>query len=509
MAFVWAVSFLAVPWVFVASVFFLLAAIYSDLLLIRLALAIAYSCLIVNLLVSGLATSTFVVDAWLVTGLTWLIHIVCTIKMMWDDRAVVRFPHGDDQLCVNEASSAAAAALSPAERDEIAEATWRFFERRGGMRRLAFAEVWRSATVHAVAIPRTGAAVVCDAQTARRRLFLVVRGVVDLDVSLRGVSARSVARSGDFFDFALWNVFGVNVGFISDGLTATVRRRQGEAKSLNAVSDANSAVLVSWPLDALDAMARGEYAAVADGWRSIALYSIAAGHMRAHGAIAETISLAPGEGGAGASDARAAAVSRTRSPSVEDQISRLALAIAEGASSDGMGVVSNVVETPSAEGGAPPPAAVVAVRPAQLARMPTPQVWDSGGTCERVEWTMGARSRDFNEWSEVELRAHVNEGVDLGGKYCLRWSPRNGLADCSSLSAHVRRLVRWVLMSHAPIPPKGVRHRMKAGGGWLRQVVLERAAAAAAERSALDEDAAVAAEGAAVVVAAAAVERKE
>ena len=475
----WQIGLIGMPWLFAASIFFLFAALFTDLLLIRGALAVAYSCLMVNLLVGAIATETIYVEAWIITAITTLLHVVCMIKMIFDELPVLAF------------STRKTASAEPTD-EALAEATWRFFRRRGGMRRLAFKSVWARASVERFALPRAGEPprVICDASSAAQRLYLVVRGCVDIAVTYHGVTSTSVVRSGGFFDLGLFNVFGVNVGFINGGLVATVKRGElgGDApdgaatpRTRGAAAGGESGagsgesggadlpiVLVSWSVEDLDQMATSAYGAVPNGWRSIALYTIASYATLQNAGIAQSLLLAVEK------HKRARSRSRSRSRSPNGEASR-------------RGASHSPPPPPLAEGApaAPDaPDAPVPVPPRALPRMPTPKVWDSNGSCESVTWTFGARSRDFEQWNDIERADLLAAGEDLGAAADAACVSSCCDAVRAAPLSFAKRWLFWALFSINPVTPQGVRHGPAPldskgnRGGWVRDLVMQRASAA-------------------------------
>ena len=172
----------------VANLFFFLAALFSDLLLIRVCLAVAFVALVVLQIQTSVSTGELVAD-----GLLW-----STLTGVWHWRAA----------CSLTAEAVRELLAKPAE-SEADAALWCFLHRRTGMPHGAFQRV-RAAGAWRTFAPGE---LICDTEGSRRSLFLLTAGEASARYTYEsGVAGQKTFRSGDLFDYRLLNVLGVFVG---------------------------------------------------------------------------------------------------------------------------------------------------------------------------------------------------------------------------------------------------------------------------------------------------------
>ena len=185
-----------------AQCLFLGAALFCDILLIRLCLGGAFVCLVLLVAQSALSSGELAVDA-----LGWSMLIgVFHWRACWT-------------LLKEELHRAAP-------RTEDDTALLHFLYRHTGMQLQDFDRVrasgeWR----HYAAGER-----ICDTQRARRMLHLIIEGRVMAGFGNEGeadqqASRSAEMRSGDCFDLRLLNICGVYLGFPNDRFTATALDR--------------------------------------------------------------------------------------------------------------------------------------------------------------------------------------------------------------------------------------------------------------------------------------------
>ncbi|KAL6761627.1 hypothetical protein V8C86DRAFT_2533008 [Haematococcus lacustris] len=242
-------------WGTIANIFFTLAAIFSDILLIRAALVLAYIFLIISASL-GLPS----LPHWGAVGGDWALlpwgmlmwscidgalHLIALTKLLWEERRI-RLQGDVEQL-------------------------WRCLYRRSGMGRLEFLEVLRRGQWTRFQAGQTiylkGFSEIC--------LNMVVDGVVE--VALQSDKHRFFnLYSGEMFDFRLFNLFGIYIGFDVDG---------GGLYQVNAKTDC---LLYTWSAAAVSDMACNVSPVVAGFWRNLVLQCVGTGFTRrGHGRTAQ------------------------------------------------------------------------------------------------------------------------------------------------------------------------------------------------------------------------------
>jgi hypothetical protein len=226
-------------WAQFASFWFFCAAIFGDILLIRLSLTLAYLFLLI--------TASLGYPSWVsgyrglaLDGVIWAcvsgsLHALALGRLLYDERSI-RFKTEDEQQL------------------------WRFFYRRSGMQRLEFKQVLKRGRWLRVPAGR----LLLTPVDASRSLCLLVEGVAsftnafpDPETGEHVVEEKNTFVSGHFFDKRLLNVFGLYVGF-----------EHGDSrKRFSAVAETECLVF-TWDIAQLNVMATACGPAVAAGWRN-------------------------------------------------------------------------------------------------------------------------------------------------------------------------------------------------------------------------------------------------
>lgn len=219
---------------------FAAAALFGDVLLIRLFLSMAYIFLCASALVglprwpSVSSTDTMVLDTIIWSAISGFFHIFALVRLVADERRITFA-------------------------DEDEEAMWRFFYRRSGMGRLEMKQVLRFGRWRRI----KAGAVILDPLASCSRLCLMVQGVGEFMATAgleQGVIAHSTKLSGGFFDMRLLNVFGLYVGF--EGVVKGVERM------FTAVAQTDCLVY-EWTVEELNAMASRCSPSLSHAWRNL------------------------------------------------------------------------------------------------------------------------------------------------------------------------------------------------------------------------------------------------
>ena len=248
------------PWIQLLNFFFFLAALFNDVLLIRLSLGGGFLFLMINALTGSpllpnVAYATdangdvpIALDGFIWAAVTGFFHYYFIYYLLRDERDVK---------------------LESPEH----EAVWRFFYRRSGMRRLEFLEVVR----HAEFLDFQAGESIVDSAHSVQYFHLVIEGLVHLETVYNDVPSPDVKlHSGDFFDLEVGNVFGVRLGFESDAFEA-----RAETKCR----------IMRWSFEEMNRMASHCAPAVASFWRNMLLYTMANELNRIHPGISKLGSL--------------------------------------------------------------------------------------------------------------------------------------------------------------------------------------------------------------------------
>ncbi|KAL6781328.1 hypothetical protein ACKKBG_A10695 [Auxenochlorella protothecoides x Auxenochlorella symbiontica] len=229
------------PWNQLASASFLLSALVSDLLILRLFLFAAYIFLFAAALTGYPRFPRWGwQDAISVDGLAWsstiiVFHGYAVWRHLWDERPI-RF------------------------RSEDEEQLWRLFHRRSGMYRLEMSECLRYGRWARYA----AGDVIVTPGASHLRLHLVVEGLVELEVDHGAGKERvlNTLHSGTIFDFGVANVFGVYIGFeCAQDVGFTARAK-------------TDCLLYEWSIDDLEVFASRLSPSVPAFWRSFVLCEV-------------------------------------------------------------------------------------------------------------------------------------------------------------------------------------------------------------------------------------------
>ncbi|KAI9024832.1 hypothetical protein DFJ74DRAFT_57345 [Hyaloraphidium curvatum] len=232
-------------WSQLASFFFLMSAVFTDLLLLRFCLVLANMFLVVSASVGfPLWPAIYgdggpAVDSLVWASLALVLHLWALIRLLLDERPMKPFEAPDD------------------------EALYRFFALRTGIRRVDFLDILEHGEwVH---VPESGRLLPTESM-----LYLVVEGAVACKVTnwrrrptddFRDEASRFVLGSGDFFDLKLGNTFGIPIGFHSVGFEARTASSQ--------------ALLFAWPAESLNYFATKAPGVVGAAWRNMVSFAVA------------------------------------------------------------------------------------------------------------------------------------------------------------------------------------------------------------------------------------------
>ncbi|KAL4430842.1 hypothetical protein ABPG75_006098 [Micractinium tetrahymenae] len=220
-----------------ANLSFFLAALVSDVLLIRFFLVSAYLWLLVSACL-GLpkwpameSTGGLAVDTIIWACLCLCFHGLSLFRLLFDERRI-RFKSEDE------------------------EQLWRFMYRRGGMPRLEFKQVLKYGRWQRVA---AGQPIIRGSQ-AHLRFFVLVEGLASLRLMYKGVPEEPRLQcSGSCFDLNLLNVFGIYIHF---------EKSEAHLLSVDALTDC---LLYSWSAEEMSIMATRMAPAVGAYWRNFSL----------------------------------------------------------------------------------------------------------------------------------------------------------------------------------------------------------------------------------------------
>ncbi|EGD72459.1 hypothetical protein PTSG_00482 [Salpingoeca rosetta] len=239
-------------WFIFSNFFFFMAAVFGDILLIRICLIGGFLFLMINACV-GLpdyhdfwknSTPIIFIDIIVWCVITGAFHVYAVYLLIRDEAPVSL-------------------------KDEEEEAVWRLFYRRSGMGRLEFREVIKRGYWRSYAAGET----IVDETNALSHLHLIVEGVVEFTSVFHGIkSPPRKLYSGDLFNLAVTNLFGVKVGFNSDSFVAVAK---------------SDCLVLCWSFDQVNVMANRIAPSVSSYWRNMILYTVASEFNRTHEGVAQ------------------------------------------------------------------------------------------------------------------------------------------------------------------------------------------------------------------------------
>jgi len=229
-----------------ASFFFLFAAIFNDILLIRFCLVAANGLLIIcaalgwPLWPNYQAIPNVAIDTLVWSIPAFVLHLWAFVVLVLDEQSMKRF---DEVDC---------------------ESLFQFFKRRSGIGRRDFLEILNKGKwTH---IPRAGTVIPTDLD-----FHLIVEGYVNCEIEgwrrrdddylqYKSEPFKVKLGSGEVFDLRLANVFDVPIGFFNTSFEAT--------------TVSNDVLLFSWSIDALNQFTRAP-PVVTQAWRNLIAFSVA------------------------------------------------------------------------------------------------------------------------------------------------------------------------------------------------------------------------------------------
>ncbi|EOD24202.1 hypothetical protein EMIHUDRAFT_116048 [Emiliania huxleyi CCMP1516] len=231
----------AYNWLF--NIFLFLAALFSDLLLIKSCLAAGFMWMVI-LAATGNPQHG---DGWASTSepRVLLLDMLCWGTLNFIMNSIVVALLLRDERTVHF-------------KTEEEERTWRFFYRRSGMNRLEFEQVVRRGEFVTI---KAGESIVGHHEYLQS-FFLLVEGVAELEVShdSKQEPKRRRVFSGTLFDLNIANVFGIRVGLLSTTHFAAT-----------AVTDCR---LLKWSFEMMDEMATKLAPCIPAFWRNMLLYQV-------------------------------------------------------------------------------------------------------------------------------------------------------------------------------------------------------------------------------------------
>ena len=246
------------PYLYLATSFFALAALSSDLLFIRLSLTLGFLFLVLASLSGHSQNGSFHLDtmplAQGVIDVTMFINLVLCLlnayvcaRLVWDDQ-------------------------SPSQQhwSEAERALFHYFHARCGTTPLQFQCILQNGSF--VTLPAQ--TVVPDTQCT---LYLVCQGQVQCEAKFHNEQADTKSffkRSGQFFDIKLFNLFGLPVGFDNIEFRATTL---------------TPCQLFAWPLDGVVAMRESQSPSLLPYWEYMVLRALTAVAVQHHLKATDTL----------------------------------------------------------------------------------------------------------------------------------------------------------------------------------------------------------------------------
>ena len=227
------------------SFFFLLAAIFNDVILIRLTLVLGNFFLLLNAALGWPMWPNVISEGVQWDSLAWagsalVLHLYAFTLLLMDERRLRRFT------------------------DDNCEAIYQFWRRRSGIGRRDFLHILLKG--HWTKIPLSGTSIDCDAN-----FHIIVDGKVEAliegwrrtpeDVNYLKEPFITILASGDVFDLRLCNIFDAPIGFFNNRFKAT--------------TVTNDVLLFSFSLEALVELATKSPQVVMQSWRNLIMFAVA------------------------------------------------------------------------------------------------------------------------------------------------------------------------------------------------------------------------------------------
>jgi len=233
-----------------SKVCFVLAAIFTDILLIRFCLVLGNMFIIINsclgwpLWPNGIKPpieTNLPIDSLVWSTLAFFIHLWAFSLLVYDERSCKRFE------------------------DKESEILYQFFKTRSGIRRRDFLMIlnrgqWTKVEKRGTVIPTQNdfhliveGSVNCKIEGLRRREKDYIHQKPGESEFKRG--------SGDFFELQHANIFSVPIGFFNDSFVAE--------------SDSDNVLLFSWSLETMTNFAKHSPPVISQTWKNIFAFSVA------------------------------------------------------------------------------------------------------------------------------------------------------------------------------------------------------------------------------------------
>ena len=240
------------PYVYVATAFFVLSGLSSDLLWIRASLVFGFLGLVLASLsgynpqgsFSYIPLSEGIIDiTMIINAVLFLLNTFISVRLVRDE-------------------------FSGSFQDSKEERLFNFFHVRCGMTRIEFDEIYK----HGCFLTLDKGSVV---PRCRDNLYLVLEGKVHCHCKFGGIPTEPfIKRSGEFFDIRLFNLFTFPIGFDNTDFEAQCTTHM-------------STVLFQWDLKGL--MAMRESPTLTPFWEFMVLRSLAGAAVRHHLKMTDTL----------------------------------------------------------------------------------------------------------------------------------------------------------------------------------------------------------------------------
>jgi hypothetical protein len=230
----------------VASFFFLFAAIFSDILLVRFCLVLGNLLLMVNAALglpiwpNVINAPNVAIDVLVWSTLAFLLHLLALYRLLYDEKACRRFP------------------------EDRSESLFQFFHNRTGINRRDFIPIlergrWIEVSSKNTAIPTA------------HDLYLIVEGRVNCtvqgfrrrqdEVPLKDEPFIFTLYSGSLFEMRFANLFHLPLGFLNS--------------SFRAVTVSDNVLLFAWSEDQLRMLSQHSPPVVVQAWKNLISFTLA------------------------------------------------------------------------------------------------------------------------------------------------------------------------------------------------------------------------------------------